>query len=179
MPGLPVPIDGGSSISGATAVETVQAMIDRLVRRTYFPTAQIVGWVDQALLYMHAGSSGELMNAFRSASIHKASDLIDAVGYRYDLTANARVPDPLPDQLIAAAVFDISQASEPPLKEATIYEVCNTLWCEPNLRYVLNFHYANRVVFHRPAFLPPRSDTRSSPPPAEERNGTTAATPVS
>jgi len=42
-------------------IETVQAMataaIERLVRRTYFTTARIVCWVDQALLYMHAGTA--------------------------------------------------------------------------------------------------------------------------
>src|SRR3981189_3513259 len=73
-------------------MERVHAMatasIDRLVRRTSFTTARITCWVDQALLYMHAGNSGQWMQSFRSAGVHKAPDLLDGVGYSYAMRVN-------------------------------------------------------------------------------------------
>ena len=139
-------------------IETVQAMatvaIERLVRRTYFSTARIVGWVDQALLYEHAGNAGELLHAFRSAGIHKATDLIGAVGYDHALHVRNQQPVPTPvdlesvraavDTLVAAA-RGRGEATASPLGAETIFEVCAALWHEPNLKYLRNFYAAHAV----------------------------------
>jgi hypothetical protein len=139
-------------------IETVQAMataaIERLVRRTYFTTARIVCWVDQALLYMHAGNGGQWMQAFRAAGIHKATDLIGAVGYEsalHNLGARANGAS-VELATVHAAVETLALAASTEvdprgahLSAATIFEVCGALWDEPNLVYVLNFYQAHRV----------------------------------
>ena len=137
-------------------IETVQAMataaIERLVRRTYFTTARIVCWVDQALLYMHAGNGGQWMHAFRAAGIHKATDLIGAVGYATALRArpaSGTAVDLTP--CVARWIRWLrrrSSEADPKgarLSAETIFEVCSALWDEPNLVYVLNFYQAHRV----------------------------------
>ncbi len=53
-----------------------------LVVNTHYPATQIVDWIDQALLYVHAGQDGELYPAFRWVGIRTATDLLDAIGYR-------------------------------------------------------------------------------------------------
>jgi hypothetical protein len=139
-------------------IETVQAMatvaIERLVRRTYFSTARIVGWVDQALLYEHAGNAGELMRAFRSAGIHKATDLIGAVGYDHAVYVRNQKPVALPvdlesvrpavDTLVLAA-RNKAEPNSSPLAAETVFEVCGALWHEPNLKYLRNFYAAHGV----------------------------------
>ena len=65
-------------------VENVEAMamcpIDRLVLRTYFSIGQIVDWVDQAILYMHAGDHGEWFAPLRKVGIRTSTDLLNATG---------------------------------------------------------------------------------------------------
>ena len=137
-------------------IETVQAMataaIERLVRRTYFTTARIVCWVDQALLYMHAGNGGQWMHAFRAAGVHKATDLIGAVDYATALRAREQAGAPVDLTCVRGAVETLvaaaSSEADPKgahLSAETIFEVCSSLWDEPNLVYVLNFYQAHRV----------------------------------
>jgi hypothetical protein len=139
-------------------IETVQAMataaIERLVRRTYFTTARIVCWVDQALLYMHAGNGGQWMQSFRAAGIHKATDLIGAVGYAAALRATDQQSSGASVDLAsvrgAVDTLALAASSEVDPKGArlsaeTIFEVCGALWDEPNLLYVVNFYEAHRV----------------------------------
>jgi hypothetical protein len=130
------------------------ASIDRLVRRTYFTTARITCWVDQALLYMHAGNSGQWMQAFRSAGVHKATDLLDGVGYSYAMRINDQqaidkpvtFADVAPAvKCLAVATSKVTDSKGQALSEETIFEVCNSLWSEPNLLYVLNFYAARRI----------------------------------
>ena len=130
------------------------AAIERLVRRTYFTTARIVCWVDQALLYMHAGNGGQWMHAFRAAGIHKATDLIGAVGYATALRSRDQQASGASVDLAsvrgAVDTLAVAASSEADPKGAqlsaeTIFEVCGALWDEPNLVYVLNFYQAHRV----------------------------------
>jgi hypothetical protein len=155
LEGVDIWVEGRLSEEG---IETVQAMataaIDRLVRRTYFTTARIACWVDQALLYMHAGNSGQWMQAFRSAGVHKATDLLDGVGYSYAMRLNDQQamdkPVTLADvepavKVLAIAASKVTDPHGQTLSEETIFEVCTSLWCEPNLLYVLNFYAARRI----------------------------------
>ena len=155
LEGVDIWVEGRLSEEG---IETVQAMataaIDRLVRRTYFTTASIACWVDQALLYMHAGNSGQWMQAFRSAGVHTATDLLDGVGYSYAMRLNDQQagdkPVTLADvepavKVLAIATSKVTDPHGQTLSEETIFEVCNSLWCEPNLLYVLNFYAARRI----------------------------------
>ena len=65
-------------------VENVQSLatasLELLVLRTHFPTAQIIDWVDQAILYLHAGYMGYWYPSLRMAGIRGAADLLDAAG---------------------------------------------------------------------------------------------------
>ncbi len=147
---------------GEEGIETVHAMatasIDRVVRRTYFTTARIVCWVDQALLYMHAGNSGQWIQAFRSAGVHKATDLLDAVGFAYAMRIKDEQSVDQPVAFIdvapavkclAAATAGVTDPKGGALSEATIFEVCSAVWSEPNLLYILNFYAARRVDVRR------------------------------
>lgn len=66
-------------------VENVEGMatapIEQLVLKTHFPTTQIVDWVDQAILYLHAGHRGEWFPPLRTTGIRTATDLLDATGF--------------------------------------------------------------------------------------------------
>ncbi len=67
-------------------VENIQALatcqIQELVVNTFFPAAQIVDWIDQALLYIHCGDDGEArFRQLRKAGIRNATDLLDRLGY--------------------------------------------------------------------------------------------------
>jgi hypothetical protein len=57
------------------------ASIGDLIVRTHYPAAQIVDWIDQAVLYTHSGHDGELFSRFRAVGVRTASDLLDVVGY--------------------------------------------------------------------------------------------------
>jgi archaellum component FlaC len=65
-------------------VENVQSMatapIEQLVLGTHFSTPQIVDWIDQSLLRVHAGHKGEWFSQLRAVGIRTASDLLDATG---------------------------------------------------------------------------------------------------
>jgi hypothetical protein len=65
-------------------VENIESMatasVEQLVLGTHFPTCQIVDWIDQAILYLHAGNDGEWFPQFRTVGIRGASDLLDAAG---------------------------------------------------------------------------------------------------
>jgi len=65
-------------------IENVETMamcqIDQLVLRTHFSTGQLVDWVDQAILYMHAGSGGEWFAPLRTVGVRSASDLLNVTG---------------------------------------------------------------------------------------------------
>lgn len=65
-------------------IESIEAMatapIERLVVGTHFPAAQIVDWIDQAILYLHAGHNGEWFPQLRAVGIRGASDLLDVAG---------------------------------------------------------------------------------------------------
>src|SRR5260370_27470403 len=115
------------------------ASIDRVVRRTYFTTARIACWVDQALLYMHGGNSGQWMQAFRSAGVHTATDLLDAVGYAYAMRLNDQqaVDKPVTFTDGAPAVHCLALATSKvtgpkgqTLSGQTTFHVCNSLWSE-------------------------------------------------
>jgi hypothetical protein len=183
---------------GEEGIETVQAMatasIDRLVRRTYFTTSRIACWVDQALLYMHAGNSGQWMQALRSAGVHKATDLLDGVGYAYAMRLNDQqaVDKPVNFEDVAPAVKVLtaatSKVTDPKgqtLSEETLFEVCNSLWSEPNLLYVLNFYAARRIdvrkalIGHSAAGDSPDAPPPSgSPPNGRDPNAVTDTPPV-
>jgi hypothetical protein len=169
---------------GEEGIETVQAMatasIDRLVRRTYFTTSRIACWVDQALLYMHAGNSGQWMQGFRSAGVHKATDLLDGVGYAYAMRLNdqqavdkpVNFEDVAPAvKILAAAASKVTDPKGQTLSEETVFEVCNSLWSEPNLLYVLNFYAARRIdvrkalIGHSAAGDSPDASPPSGSPP--------------
>jgi hypothetical protein len=152
LEGINVWVEGRLQEEG---IETVQAManasIERLVRRTYFTTADVVCWIDQALLYSKAGRNGQWMGAFRAASIHKATDLIGALNC---LPESVQPDEPLVPRdfklaLVQQTVANLAHAAEsdpklPKLSQQTILEVGAALMsCEPNLRYVINFYYAN------------------------------------
>ncbi|MBV9174540.1 MAG: hypothetical protein JOZ81_31145 [Chloroflexi bacterium] len=113
------------------SVETVQAMagvpIDKLVRRTYFSTAQIVCWVDQAILYMHAGNSGEWMTAFRKAGIHKGTDLLRAIGY-----GDALTQIDLPQDAIIRPVVDLDKVNNAVMTLVAAADVKSTDGDEPD-----------------------------------------------
>ncbi len=65
---------------GLSNVESLAtADFELLVLNTNFSTAQLIDWVDQALLYVHAGRSGEGIAPLRSAGKRTASDLLEAV----------------------------------------------------------------------------------------------------
>jgi hypothetical protein len=149
LEGVDIWVEGRLAEEG---IETVQAMatvpIERLVRRTYFATARVVGWVNQAMLYMHAGNAGQWMLAFRSAGIHTATDLLDAVGYAHALRTRNDQPVRFVDvepAIRTLATATASDANTPKLPPEVIFEVCTTLWGEPNLVYALNFYNAHRV----------------------------------
>jgi hypothetical protein len=98
------------------------------------------------------------MQAFRSAGIHKATDLIDAVGFAYAMRlkdgqsvgGSVVFQDVEPAvKCLAAATATTTDPKGATLSEATIYEVCNSLWCEPNLLYILNFYAARRIDVRR------------------------------
>jgi hypothetical protein len=65
-------------------IESIQAMatapIEQLIVATHFPAAQIVDWIDQSILYLHAGHDGEWFPQLRAVGIRGASDLLDAAG---------------------------------------------------------------------------------------------------
>jgi hypothetical protein len=59
------------------------AHLERLVVRTRFTAAQLVDWVDQGLLFRHAGSDGDWFAALRRAGVQTASDLLRVGGLRF------------------------------------------------------------------------------------------------
>jgi hypothetical protein len=63
--------------------------IGDLVVNTHYPATQLVDWIDQAILFVHAGQDGELYPAFRWVGIRTATDLLDAVGYSLLLTTDS------------------------------------------------------------------------------------------
>jgi hypothetical protein len=93
-------------------IENIYAMakssMEQLVLRTHFPTGLIVEWVDQAILYTHAGEQGRWFDALRSAGIGSASELLAVAGWPiYELPPEVlgdRKPDPTALGRISAAV---------------------------------------------------------------------------
>jgi len=65
-------------------IESIEAMatapIEQLVVGTHFPPAQIVDWIDQAILYLHSGHNGEWFSQLRAVGVRGASDLLDVTG---------------------------------------------------------------------------------------------------
>jgi hypothetical protein len=124
-------------------VESIQSLataeIEMLVLRTNFPTTQIVDWIDQALLYLHAGFQGRWYPNMRMAGVRSASDLLDAAGVlRADVDGTVdpeRRPDPDLIKCIAGAA---AQGSGPDLTN-TLSVMCDALWPDPNVRYVLAY----------------------------------------
>jgi hypothetical protein len=148
-------------------IENIQSLatapIEVLVLRTHFATTQIVDWIDQALLYLHAGNGGELFQPIRMSGVRTASDLLDAAGVLRPIPAEQgrfnpqQSPDP---QLIAriagaarlglppanaanastnGAVAGSSTTSTPDPRDLTnnLYVMCDALWPDPNIQYVL------------------------------------------
>jgi hypothetical protein len=48
-------------------------------------------------------------------------------------------------KVLAIAASKVTDPHGQTLSEETIFEVCTSLWCEPNLLYVLNFYAARRI----------------------------------
>ncbi len=124
-------------------VESIQSLataeIEMLVLRTNFPTTQIVDWIDQALLYLHAGFQGKWYSNMRMAGVRSASDLLDTAGVLCaDVEGKVdpeRRPDPDRIKCIAGAA---AQGNSPDLTN-TLYVMCDALWPDPNVRYVLAY----------------------------------------
>jgi ElaB/YqjD/DUF883 family membrane-anchored ribosome-binding protein len=127
-------------------IENIQSLataaIELLVLRTHFPTTQLVDWIDQALLYLHAGQQGELFAALRVAGVRTASDLLDVTGVLDDQNHPGYIdPQHNPDDALVARVANAAQmAKDPPNPQdfgEAIRVICDALWPDPNIRYVL------------------------------------------
>jgi hypothetical protein len=170
LEGVDIWIEGRLAEEG---IETVQAMatadIERLVRRTYFPTALITCWVDQALLHVQAGNRGSWMEALRSAGIHTASDLIEAVGYPVVAAAKAAdrsavLFEDMPPKAVEHLQTATKTATPEGLPTDVIFEMAKSLWSKPNLLYIFNYKDAHQVSRRVPALVPPPL----APPPGGE-----------
>jgi hypothetical protein len=114
-------------------IDTIEAMatvqIEQLIINTHFPTAQIVDWVDQAILYLHSGHNGEWYPQLRTVGIRGATDFLDAAGFNllepYESLerdagepANKRqrhefYPDPKALQCLANAITEANASGVP------------------------------------------------------------------
>jgi hypothetical protein len=56
--------------------------VELLISRTHFPGAQVIDWIDQAILYQHSGENGEMFFKLRSIGIRTSCNLLIAAGYR-------------------------------------------------------------------------------------------------
>lgn len=78
-------------------IENLQSMatapIEQLVLGTYYPTLQIVDWIDQSILYNHCGHEGEWFRVYRSIGIRTATDLLDAAGYKLGIPPDKQLVD--------------------------------------------------------------------------------------
>lgn len=139
-------------------IENVQGLatagIETLILGTYYPGSRVIDWVDQSILYLHAGDRKEWLSAFRQVGIRTASDLLDALGV--DVTAPGALATgdfaPDDDHLIklAQAITDATGATaQAPSKLTTevLRQIADSIWPEPNMQYVLRYltAVANRL----------------------------------
>jgi hypothetical protein len=139
-------------------IENVQGMatagIETLVIGTYYPASRLVDWVDQAILYAHCGHKKEWFATLRAAGIRSASDLLDAAGLDMQaldgLAASDFIPTPERLEALAKAVADARAAAAgaaagpgpgaaPALTAGVLREMCDTIWPDPNVHYVLRY----------------------------------------
>jgi hypothetical protein len=167
-------------------VENIESMatapIEQLVIGTHFPVAQIVDWVDQAILYMHAGDCGQWFPHLRAVGIRTASDLLDAAVKNLERFTSPNNPHFAPDpcrlkrivkavrtappyysiKILREGIQDTTSAEgtsqtnnhiqagttnawassvEPPqLTTHILYVICETIWPDPNMPYILNYY---------------------------------------
>jgi len=138
-------------------IDNVQSMattsIERLVVGTPFPTAQIVDWIDQAILCSHAGHrDGEWFDAFRAVGIRTASDLLDAsvkgwAGATLQTRADFEPEDNSLEQIVAAVNAARGNTATPaaesakPITLAILKVICEAIWPDPNIKYIINYYH--------------------------------------
>jgi hypothetical protein len=106
--------------------ETMESMatapIEQLVLRTRYPTAQLVDWIDQALLYLHTGHNAEWFPQLRAVGIRGATDLLIAANPRLyaaeKLSGDRLEPDETALQRLVAAVTAARASGVPALDPA-------------------------------------------------------------
>ena len=86
---------------------------------------------------------------------------------------------------LALATSNVTDPQGHALSEETIFEICTSLWCEPNLLYVLNFYAARRVdvrkalIGHSAAGDSPNtSEPTGAPPNGRDTHPAPAVEPV-
>ena len=128
------------------------AQIDRLILRTHFPTAQILDWINQALLYMHAGHRAEWFVPLKAVGIRTATDLILSGSAARKAPSPAGVPVADADalQTIAEAIKSVRpggtlnkttpRAAQIDPTPDLLREIYTAVWGEPNLVYLIRYH---------------------------------------
>lgn len=138
-------------------VENIQALatasIEQLVLGTHYPTSTIIDWVDQAILYMHAGHNGDYFASFQSAGVPNASKLLDAAGIdllndKQFINGTIDTHTLKVDHLIAGV-----EDTKKPIPEAVLRTIIETIWPNQNLAYIVNYYR------ERPAETPTTSET--------------------
>ncbi len=150
------------------------AAIEQLVLGTHYPTSQLVDWIDQAILYSHAGHRGEWSPRFRLAGIRTATDLLGAVGYDVlgELSSEPADPNKLTFDDLCEAINNARTAQgtagdgntgtdrdpDDPgpmtglMTVQILTAITSALWPDPNLMYVRNFYrhfYTGHLNIHR------------------------------
>jgi hypothetical protein len=126
-------------------VENVQSLatsaVEQLVLGTHFPTSQLVDWVDQAILYLHAGDHGAWFAQLRAAGVRTASGLLHATGLAAPVLGAEDGPQDERLQRIAQAATRATSKKQAPLMTPEVVRaICESLGPDPNLKYILHYH---------------------------------------
>jgi hypothetical protein len=160
------------------------AEIERLVLRTHFPTAQLLDWIDQAILYNHSGSQAEWFVPMRALGIRSATKLLSAAtgvwrvpGARFPGTGDDSAFRQIIAGVTAAQKMGFASAVPKAASESLTEEILKTIyasmWPHPNLVYLVR--YSQRMYSDIQAvFVTPRESGGGT----ESSNGTVAESTV-
>lgn len=128
-------------------IGSVQAManarIELLVLRTHFSTEQIVDWIDQAILYQHAGHDGDLIAGLQGVGKRTAYKLLDAVGGIVGASRSEDLTDRQRETLTRLATAVNTLRKQPGTTEEqamVLYEICRGMRSEVNMPYIVSFY---------------------------------------
>lgn len=148
-------------------IENIQSMatasIEQLVTNTHYSTAQIVDWIDQAILYLHSGANGEWFWRFQAVGIRTATDLLDTAGVNLldpdlnwqtdfrtikgKLTNLEAIRTAMNDAPLESWAKSWTSANlhgtpgngPPMLTIEMLQQICDTIWPDQNMQYIINY----------------------------------------